>query len=296
MDGRLQILLAAVLWSTGGLFIKVLLGSGHALSPGTLVSVRSLAAGLVLAWALPRLRKPVATAGHDPTPVKWTRVAAPAVVYAAFLFAYVSANVWTSAANAILLQYFYPLIVAVVSFALFGERLVRGDAWALGLGTLGVVVIVVGSWQGAEVLGVTLGMLSALGFGAFVLLQRPLKGADVLALTSINNLVTFLAILPFADGILDAPPAALALVAFQGVVQIAAPYVLFLNGLRTVPAVAGSVITLAEPLLNPLWTWLGVGEVPSFWTLLGGGVLLAALVVQAVDAARRRGRVARAVG
>jgi drug/metabolite transporter (DMT)-like permease len=67
--------------------------------------------------------------------------------------------------------------------------------------------------------------------------------------------------------------------AAMGIFQLSVPYVLFIQGLKTVPAAEGALITLVEPILNPVWVWLAVGEQPGRSTLVGGALILVALVV-----------------
>ena len=269
--GQLLILAAAILWSTGGLFIKVLTdGEGpYRMAPQALACLRSAAAGLTLAWALPGLRG-----------VSRLRVTGSALVYGVALWAFVMATNTTTSANAIFLQYAFPLVVAVGAWTLFAERPSGRTAASLAVGMAGVAVILAGSWRPGAEAGLLYGVTSALSLAAFVLLQRAIRQGSPLALTSAYNLIGAVAMLPLAWGLFDVSAAAVLLVGVQGVVQIGLPYVLFIKGLRSVPAAEAGLICLIEPVLNPLWVWLGVGETPNRWTLLGGAVILAALAVR----------------
>jgi len=269
LRGQACIVAAAILWSFGGLFIKTLMAEPYSVRPYALACIRSLFAGLALAWALPGLR------GAPPI-----RVASATVAYAVLILTYVLANFHTTAANAILLQYFYPLIVAVGAVAVYRERLHTKTVAALAIGMAGVTVIAAGSWQPGEWLGVGLGLSSAVAYGVFLLIQRGIPTGSPVALASLYNLLTAAAILPLAIGELAMPPEAWAIIAVQGVVQIGIPYVLLFKGLRLTSAITAAVITLGEAVLNPLWVWLGVGESPSAWTITGGCAIIAALLIQ----------------
>jgi drug/metabolite transporter, DME family len=72
----------------------------------------------------------------------------------------------------------------------------------------------------------------------------------------------------------------LVIVAIMGGVQLGLPYFLFSKGLRTIPLQEAALIALIEPVLNPVWVALTVGEIPSFATLVGGAMILAALAVR----------------
>jgi len=269
LRGQAYIVAAAVLWSFGGLFIKTLMAEPYCVRPYALACLRSLFAGLALAWALPGLRG--APLG---------RVASATVAYATLILTYVWANFLTTAANAILLQFFYPLIVAVGAVAIYRERLHAKTVAALAIAMAGVTVIAAGSWRPGEWLGVGLGLSSAVAFGVFLLIQRSIRTGNAVGLASLYNLLTAAALLPLALEELSLPPAAYAIIAVQGVVQIGIPYVLFFKGLRLTSAITAAVISLGEAALNPVWVWLGVGEVPTTWTIVGGLAIVAALLIQ----------------
>ena len=281
---RLCLLGAAFLWSFGGLFIKTLIGR-YGVAPEGLACLRSLAAGLVLAWALPRIsgRRTEQVRAH------WPRVAGACAAYAVIVGTFVMANARTSAANAIFLQYAYPLLVAAGAPLFYSERIGRRTALALALGMAGVATIVAGSWNPQHAHGIGFGLLSATAFAAFTLVQRGIR-ADAVGLASLYNLIAAALLLPFALGKFTASPQALLLVAAMGVVQLGLPYVLFIRGLQRVPAAEAALITLIEPVLNPIWVWLIVGEMPTTWTVIGGAVILLALTMRFLGLRRRTQR------
>jgi drug/metabolite transporter (DMT)-like permease len=152
-----------------------------------------------------------------------------------------------------------------------------------------------------------MGLASGLFFGLFLVWMRRLRAADPLAITGWNNLgvAAVFAVLLLASG--QAAPFALApnalqgdgaaartlgLLALMGVVQIAVPYVLFSFSLRRVRSVEAGLLTLVEPVCNPIWVaWL-IGEQPSVATLAGGGLIIAALALRYTLFAPRRDRAA----
>jgi len=273
-----MILATALLWSAGGTFVKVLTLEkfGYQMDPRAVACLRSAAAGLFLAWALPRLR------GAP----RW-RAAASGLAYTVVVGSFVVATAWTSAANAIFLQYAYPLFVAVGAVVLFHERLGRRTQVALALGLAGVAVILVFSWSADDWAGLLWGLTSSVTFAALALLQHSIKRGSPIALCSLYNLTAAALMLPLAWGHLGAPPAAYLLVATMGILQLGVPYVLFIAGMRRVRATDGALITLVEPILNPVWVWLIVGEPTGRATLVGGAFILVALVVRFVGLRRR---------
>jgi drug/metabolite transporter (DMT)-like permease len=258
---RLSLLLAAVLWSLAGIFIKFL-----SLPPLTIVFYRSLFASLFFAFfirrsiAVPRVALFVST-----------------LAYTAAISAFVSANKITTAANAIALQYTAPMFVFVIVHFLFGEK-ITGASWiSLILGMLGVAVICVGSAGQPDAAGVMIALLSGLLFSIYMVSLRFLKEFNPGTLTFLNNLVCCLILLPWVGSQLSISPEEGWIVAVMGVVQLGIPYWLFSKGLEQISVQEASLIVLIEPVLNPIWVALIVGELPSGATLVGGLCIVGSL-------------------
>jgi len=269
-SGHLMILGCAVLWSLGGVFVKIL-RRDYAMDPRAIACLRCAAAGLLLAWALPGAVR-----------VPKLRALGSSVAYAVVVFTFVVATAGTTAANAIFLQYAYPLFVAVAAVFLFGERLGRRTVLALALGMGGVGMILVCSWEPGQREGVAYGFASSIAFAAFTLIQRWNREGSPVGLSSLYNLAAAALMLPLAWGHLGAPLPALLIVAGMGVFQLGLPYILFIKGLRSVRATDAALITLVEPILNPVWVWLAVAEAPHWSTLVGGSLILVGLLARFV--------------
>ncbi len=279
--GHLMILACAVLWSFGGVFVKVLAAKPYLVDPRAIACLRSAVAGLLLAWALPGLAEAP----------KW-RAFLSSVLYAVVVGSFVFAVASTTAANAIFLQYAYPLFVAVGAVCFFRERLGPRTLAALGFGLAGVATILICSWAPDERAGLVSGFASSIAFASVALLQHSIHKGSPVALSSLYNLTAAVLLLPFAWGRLAISAEAFLIVAVMGTFQLGIPYVLFIKGLRIVPATDAALITLAEPILNPVWVWLVVGETPSASTMLGGGLILIALLVRFLRLRRARSGVA----
>lgn len=256
---RLYVLLAGVLWSLAGVFIKSL-----DLHPLTIVFYRSLFAGLFFSLSVKKA---------------WT-VSLPLVVSVASYSSAVSAFVWanklTTAANAIILQYTAPLFVFLFVWLFVREAISGPDLRTLFLGMAGVGVIFAGSVGEPEARGVIVALLSGLLFAIYMINLRSLKGVHPGYLTWANNLVCCLALLPLVPS-LSLSPRDLLVLAVMGVVQLGIPYFLFSKGLETISIQEASLIVLVEPVLNPIWVALAYGELPSAATLIGGAAILASL-------------------
>ena len=103
-----------------------------------------------------------------------------------------------------------------------------------------------------------------------------------------GNLLAAALALPFGLGHLALDGRGILLVLFLGIVQLGISYVLFVRGLTVVPAAEASLIGMLEPMFNPLWAFLGVGERPSAWALLGGAIVLCAVAGRTIAGARMR--------
>jgi len=257
---------AAVLWSTGGLFIKLAPMPALAVACG-----RSLIAGLFyLALLRPNLRA-----------ARWTTAAA----YAACIITFVSATKLTTAANAIFLQYTGPAYVLVLSPFLLDEPFRPIDGACVVLSLAGMSLFFVGQIETGQVLGNLLAIASGVFFAlAIVMLRREAKSGsgDALPSTTLGNLIAAAVTLPWA---LKAAPEMLSLkgggvLLYLGIVQLGLAYFLFVRGVRRVPAAEASLISMLEPVLNPVWVLIGFGERPGPWAIAGGAIVIAAVVIR----------------
>ena len=257
---------AAVLWSTGGLFIKLAPMPALAVACG-----RSLIAGLFyLALLRPNLRL-----------ARWTTAAA----YAACIITFVSATKLTTAANAIFLQYTGPAYVLVLSPFLLDEPFRPIDGLCVALSLAGMSLFFVGQIEAGQLSGNLLAIASGVFFAfVVVLLRREAKSGSGNALpsTALGNLIAAAVTLPWA---LKAAPEMLSLrgggvLLYLGIVQLGLAYLLFVRGVRRVPAAEASLISMLEPVLNPVWVLIGFGERPGPWAIVGGAIVIAAVVIR----------------
>jgi drug/metabolite transporter (DMT)-like permease len=262
--GRVLILLAALLWSLAGVFIKLL-----EIHPLTIVFYRSFFASLVFVPFLKSSQFHFNAA-----------IIISVISYTAAITAFVSANKLTTAANAIVLQYTAPVLVYLFSRLVLGEKISTPNALALAVSMVGVGFISIDSAGEPEMSGVLLALLSGVLFAIYMVNLPQIKRISAIYLTWLNNLVCALLILPFLKAPLALSSDQLLIVAIMGAVQLGLPYFLFSTGLRTIPLQEAALIALIEPVLNPVWVALIVGEIPSFATLTGGAMILTALAVR----------------
>jgi drug/metabolite transporter (DMT)-like permease len=258
---RCLILAAAVLWSLAGVFIKYL-----DLHPLAIVFYRSFFAALVFAPFVKRSQ--------------WrfnAPIAISVLTYTAAISAFVAANKLTTAANAIVLQYTAPVFVFLFSRLVLGERIAKLNGFALVVAMIGVALISLDSAGEPEMAGVLLALLSGVLFAGYMVNLQRTQEVHPVYLTWINNAVCALLLVFVVKSRLALSLEQIGILAVMGAVQLGLPYFLFSKGLQTVPIQEASLIALIEPVLNPLWVALTVGEIPSAATLSGGGLILLGL-------------------
>jgi drug/metabolite transporter (DMT)-like permease len=260
----LLILSAALLWSLAGVFIKFL-----DVPPLTIVFYRSFFAFLVFTAFVRRVEWQV----NGP-------VLLSVLTYTAAISSFVSANKLTTAANAIVLQYTAPIFVFLFSRLVLGEKISRVNGFALIAGMIGVGVISLDSAGEPEMAGVALALVSGVLFAAYMINLRRTQQVSPIYLTWVNNAFCALALLFVVSSQLTLTLNQLVILAVMGAVQLGLPYFLFSKGLQSVPLLEASLIALVEPVLNPIWVALTVGEIPSAATLSGGVMILVGLGVR----------------
>lgn len=203
-----------------------------------------------------------------------------ALTYTAAISAFVSANKFTSAANAIVLQYTAPIFVFLFSRLVLGEPITRWNTLTLAAGMAGVTLISFDSAGEPEMAGVLLALLSGLLFAAYMVNLPRTTDLEPIYLTWINNGFCALALFFVVYSELALAFHDLLILAVMGAVQLGLPYFLFSKGLERVSLQEAALIALIEPVLNPIWVALMVGEVPSAATLGGSVLIVAGLAVR----------------
>jgi drug/metabolite transporter, DME family len=271
----LFVLAAALLWSTGGLFIKATPLGALELSFG-----RSLLAALTVALLTRREGFGLSL---------MTLVAA--ALYAALLLLFVVANKLTTAANAIFLQYTAPVYVLLLEPLLFKERFRAADLFVVAACVAGMSLFFVGQLRPQDVEGNLTALASGLCFAFFLLLLRHQREVKVNRASSViygNVIICLLTAPAFARAAPALTLSDVLIVGYLGVVQIGLAYTLFTLGIaRGVRSLDAGVVGYIEPMLNPVWVFLFLGERPSKWAVTGGCVIIAAVLAHTAALARR---------
>ncbi|MGZ7078440.1 MAG: DMT family transporter, partial [Thermoanaerobaculia bacterium] len=253
------------LWSSGGIGIKAV-----ADPPLKVAFYRSLFAAIGLLLLL----------GRDTwARRKWKSTTAFTIAiisYAACLTTFVVATKWTTAANAIFLQYAGAVWVLVLSPFVLHEPMRTRDVAAIAGALGGMALFFVGRFEAHGMAGNAMALLSSLFFAALILALRREHQAAESAVTW-GNVFTAAAILPFVATDLRLSTKSFLVLAGLGIFQIAMAYMLFVRGLRYVTATQASLTGMLEPVANPLWVFLFLGERPSLFAVIGGLIVLAAI-------------------
>jgi drug/metabolite transporter (DMT)-like permease len=291
--GQGFILGCAVLWSTSGLFIKLL--DWH---PLLIAGGRSALSALFL-FTLRRVRLRM---GAPRTPSSRPAVViAGSLAYAGTMIAFVWANKLTTSANAILLQYTAPVWAALLGWRLIGER-PRWFHWAALTLVMGGLLIFfredLSGGPGASTLpGDILALVSGLFFGAHSVLLRMQKNGNPADSMLGAHLISAAVALPV---FFILPPAlnvrSLGAIGFMGIFQVGLASQLFALGITRVQAMQALLIAMIEPVLNPVWVFVVTGERPSPAAFAGGLVIILAVLLSSALAARYPARPPRGAG
>jgi drug/metabolite transporter (DMT)-like permease len=269
--GRLFVALAAIAWSTAGLFQREM-----TVNLGTQLAGRALFAMLGIGVYI------VATERR-----RWfaafRAIGRPGLAMAALMAvssgSFIAALNYTSVANVLFLQGLAPVLAAVFGMVI-GERVERRTWIAMAVAVIGVAVMVGGPSR-PSALGFGLSLLMSVSFAATIVITRHQRQVSMAPATWLSQALVFVCAAPFASAS-EVGAKDLALLAGLGVTQIGLGLILLTIGARLIPAAEVALITLLEIVLGPLWVWIALGEQPSATTLVGGGIVLAAVVFQTV--------------
>jgi len=268
--GQLAILLAAVAWSTAGLGQRELDAS-----PATQVAGRAAFAALaLLALVLATERRGTVAAFRSMGRWGVALAVALGISSGGFLFAL---N-YTTVANLLFMQAAAPMMAALLGWALLRER-VDGRTWvALGLAAAGVGLMAAGSFDAGFTAAVMPFVVTA-SFAVVIVIARHRREVSMMPATCASQVLVLLACLPFLS-LGSAGRSDWLVVAALGIGQIGAGLALLTIGARLIPPAQVAIISLLELVLGPLWVWLAYAERPSTGTVLGGAVVVAAVLVQ----------------
>lgn len=299
--GVLLICLAALCWSSAGLLIKIV-----NLPPVQIAWYRSFIAGIFLLGYIVYRKK----RGNIPFEfriTKWSLITALCYVFTVSLF--VIANKLTTSANAVFLQFTAPVYIILITYFILKEKIYAVEIATVFICLGGMMLLFIDKEKSTALAGNIFGILSGIAFAFLQISVKKSESSVSIQLSPENDLraifnlafgnaatVAFLGIAVtvvyasstssaasplysiFGEGFAMTSSDVFGLV-FLGVFQLGMGYLFFAKGAKYISNVEIAIYTLLEPILNPCWTFLGTGEIPGFWAIIGGCLVLSAIVV-----------------
>lgn len=270
--GIIAIVVAALLWSTGGLFIKLI-----SLDAFQLSFYRSVFSALTFAILFREkvfiLNLPVILNG---------------LFYSGILILFVIATKLTTAANAIFLQYTAPIYVLILEPILLKTKLRKINAVSVIVAFLGMTLFFVGEISPSHFEGNLVALLSGIFFAAFLIgIRKSDESYRVPAIFWGNILIPlfcFNSVYP--DFKIDFNN--FLMVAYLGIFQIGLAYAVFTYSIKRIEGIEAALIAMIEPVMNPIWVYLGYGEEPSTFAILGGLIILSTIAIRIIITERKR--------
>lgn len=260
-------ILAALIWSTAGLFIKLLSQDAF-----TILFYRSLFSAIAF---LIILRKEALYIN------KLTVIGA--LFYAPLIFCFVTSTKLTSAANAIFLQYAAPAYVLILEPYFLKTKLKKIDILTVILCLGGMLLFFMDQFEKPENwLGMALAIVSGFMWTGLVLSQRKNEAKYQGGTIFYGNLIVVLCMIPWFKSSPYPQGIELVYLIYLGFVQLGIGFLLFTYGQRHIAAIDSSLIAMIEPLLNPVWVVIGYGERPSQWAIVGGAIILLTLITRMI--------------
>lgn len=265
----LFLILAALLWSTAGVFVKAL-----DWQPLSLLAGRGIFTSILFLLYMRRLPQKV---------TRWTLLAAGGSIATQFLF--VTSTKLTTAANSIFLQYTAPIYVVLLAYWLLREKPSRSDWIAMGIIFLGLILFFGDQLSPNGLYGNILAVLSGMTSAIMMVSFRAQKDGSPEDSILIASLA--IAILGFPSILKEAQTITNWLsIAYLGIFQIGLAFIFFTKSIKHIPALEANLIGTLEPILNPVWVFLFLGERMGRSALLGGLVVLVGVIVSAVGSAQ----------
>lgn len=206
-----------------------------------------------------------------------------AVFYAGASVSIVFAILNTTVANAMFIISLTPFIAALVGWVVLGERVSLRTWMAIALASVGVFIMVEGGLSGEGYVGIMFALCMALCYASFAVTLRRGRGGDMMPAACWAGAIIAVSSFVLADD-LAIPPGDVLICLALGAFQVGLGTLLLVLGSRHVPAAQITFLAMLEVVLSPVWVWLAVGERPAAATLIGGGVIMAAIAWQALGA------------
>ena len=265
--------IAAALWSTAGLLIKWV-----DWNPIAIAGIRSGITSIVLLlfWIM-------ATKKLPRKPDKYIILAS--INYVILVFLFISANKLTTSANAILLQFTAPAWALILGSLFFKVKFKVKDVVTVIVVFAGMILFFVGDIKSGSTLGNILAVLSGISMALMIITLKHVTNHKPLEIIIWGNILTFIVAIPFYSTITFTGTNLLG-ITLLGVFQLGISYIFYTKGIEHITVLEGILIPVIEPLLNPVWVFFGTGEKPTQFALIGGAIVLAAVLYHSLSEVR----------
>lgn len=259
----LYLITASLLWSIGGLFIKLI-----DWNPMAIAGARSGIAAIVM---LLYLKKTVTHLGK-------TKLLG-ACTYASLLIFFVTANKLTTSANAILLQFTAPIWVLLFSKFFLNEKIKNHDIVTIVFVMFGMFLFFFGDLKSGNRIGNFIAILSGVSMAGMVIFLKLLHDDSPVEMTFLGNIITFIIALPFFFLSVPSLNSILSLL-ILGIFQLGISYIFYVLAIKYVSPIEAILIPVLEPLLNPVWVFLFTGETPGIYAFIGGAIVIIVIITR----------------
>ena len=279
--GVLYVILAGVFLSSGGLIVRNVIDA----DAWSILFYRSLVFSItVLAFLWFQERNNTLRLYKK---MRWLDLIVTIALALGFIF-YLLSIYSTSVANTVLVLSTGPFVAALLGLILLGERVTKVTIIAMIVAIAGVIVMVSGGISAADIKGIAYAFMAVLGFSVMIVTLRKIGPArNTMPAVSLAGVMAAAMCLPFITTF-QISMHDLVLAICLGSLQVGLGFILITLGSRSVPAAQVPLLALGETALAPLWVWLIINETPARNTLIGGALVLAAVLFQGVMGLRSR--------
>jgi drug/metabolite transporter (DMT)-like permease len=268
--GQIYVALAAVAWSTAGVLQRQL-----TLDTATQVFGRAAFAGAALLVYVAVVERGRVVQAFRSVGLAGIAVALCVATASA---SFISALNHTSVARVLFILAVAPVLAALLARVALGEPITRRTVVAMAVALAGLTLMLGAPGEGS-LAGDGLSFLAALAFALSIVITRWRRDVSMAPAACLSQVILLVVFVPFASpGEIGGDD--VVWLAALGIGQIGLGFVLFAAGARLIPAAQVGLITLLEVVLGPVWVWLALDERPSALTLVGGAIVIAAIVIQ----------------
>ena len=257
-----MLIVTSILWSFGGIIIKSITWNSYAI-----IGLRSFFALFLLIPFVKRPRLP-----------RSIYSVLAILCYVGLICTCVIATKLTTAANSILLQYTAPIYSLLFGYWIMREPIRRRDVLAICFLLIGMVVFLYDGLSGGHMIGNLVALLSGVCYGLMGVFMRRDPSGNPVQNVVWGNIIAFLLMLPFMQN-LEITSINVSLIIVMGLLQLGLPYLLYTRAVKHVTSLEITLITVLEPIMNPVWVLLINGETPGPFALVGGAIVLGTVLL-----------------